>query len=86
MVKDLNGLAPEELLEELDSVVDILETAEAPIRPQAKGQWSMLLDGTWYLCQVKPEHLSDDPVEGLDVSLLQNLVFSYIKLLILFHY
>lgn len=74
VVKDLNGLAPEELLEELDSVVDILETAESPIRPQAKGQWGMLLDGTWYLCQVKPELLVDDPVEGLDVSLLQNLV------------
>ena len=74
VLKDLNGLAPEELLEELDSLVDILETSDSPIRPDEKGQWSMLLDGTWYLCQVKPEHLVDDPVEGLDVSLLQNLV------------
>ncbi len=74
VVKDLNGFAPEELLEELDSVVDILETSDSPIRPSKKGQWSMLLEGTWYLCQVKPELLVDDPVEGLDVSLLQNLV------------
>ena len=74
VVKDLNGLAPEELLEELDSVVEIVETSEAPIRPEAKGQWSMLLEGTWYLCQVRPEVDVDDPVDGLDVSLLQNLI------------
>ena len=74
VVKDLNGLAPEELLEELDSVVDIIETSESPIRPAKKGQWSMLLDGIWYLCQVREELLVSDPVEGLDVSLLQNLI------------
>jgi uncharacterized protein (DUF1015 family) len=74
VVKDLNGLDGAEFLEELDSVVDIIGTAETPIRPKQKGQWSMLLDGIWYLCQVRPELQSDDPVEGLDVSLLQNLV------------
>lgn len=74
VVKDLNGYEACELLEELDSVVDIIETAEEPIHPKKKGQWSMLLDGIWYLCQVRPELQSDDPVEGLDVSLLQNLV------------
>ncbi len=74
VVKDLNGLDEAEFLEELDSVVDIIETAETPISPKQKGQWSMLLDGIWYLCQVRPELQSDDPVKGLDVSLLQNLV------------
>ncbi len=74
VVKDLNGMAPEELLEEMDSVVDIIETAETPIRPAQKGQWSMYLDGVWYLCQVRTELMVDDPVEGLDVSLLQNLI------------
>ena len=74
VVKDLNGMTPEELLTELESVVDVVETSEEPIRPAKKGQWTMLLEGTWYLCQVKRELLSDDPVEGLDVSLLQNLV------------
>ena len=74
VVKDLNGLAPEEFLEEIDTIVDIIETSDSPIRPKAKGQWSMLLQDTWYLCQVKPEFKNDDPVEGLDVSLLQNLI------------
>ncbi len=74
VVKDLNGMAEEELLEELDTLVDIIDTSDSPIRPKQKGQWSMLLGHTWYLCQVKEEHLVDDPVEGLDVSLLQKLV------------
>ena len=74
VIKDLNGLSPEEFLEELDNVADLLSTSEKPIRPGDKGQWSMYLDGTWYLYQVRKELLSDDPVEGLDVSLLQNLI------------
>ncbi|MCR5417264.1 MAG: DUF1015 family protein [Pseudobutyrivibrio sp.] len=74
VVKDLNGMAPEELLEELDSVADLISTSEKAIRPSKKGQWSMYLEGIWYLYQVREELLSDDPVEGLDVSLLQNLV------------
>lgn len=74
VVKDLNGFAPEEFLEELDSVVDILKVSDDPIRPTEKGQWSMLLDGVWYLCEVRPELLVNDPVQGLDVSLLQNLI------------
>ena len=74
VVKDLNGLAPEEFLEEIDTIVDIIETSDSPICPKAKGQWSMLLQDTWYLCQVKPVFKNDDPVEGLDVSLLQNLI------------
>ena len=32
----------------------------------------MYLDGTWYLLEAKPHVLSDDPVDGLDVSILQN--------------
>ena len=74
VIKDLNGLAPEEFLEELDNVADLVSASESPIRPQKKGQWSLYMDGIWYLYQVREELLSDDPVEGLDVSLLQNLV------------
>jgi uncharacterized protein (DUF1015 family) len=74
VVKDLNGLSSEEFLEEIENVVDLLRTSNEEIRPENKGQWSMYLDGTWFLCQVKQELLVDDPVEGLDVSLLQNLI------------
>ena len=32
----------------------------------------MFFDGAWYRLTPRPEILTDDPVEGLDVSLLQN--------------
>lgn len=74
VVKDLAGLSEEELLLEMENVVNIIKTDNSPIRPEKKGQWSMYLGDTWYLCQVKDEFMVDDPVEGLDVSLLQNLI------------
>ena len=48
-----------------------LEQAE---RPKKKGQITMFLEEQWYLLTVKPEFVSADPVEGLDVSILQNEV------------
>lgn len=33
----------------------------------------MYLDGTWYTLAIKDKDRSDDPVDGLDVSLLQKL-------------
>ena len=74
VVKDLNGLAEDEFLMELENVVDIVKTSDTAIHPEKKGQFSMYMDGTWYLLQVLDEFTSNDPVEGLDVSLLQNLV------------
>jgi len=32
----------------------------------------MLLNGTWYLLEVKEEYQNNDPVDGLDVAILQN--------------
>ena len=74
VVKDLNHLSAEELLAEIDNVAKLIKTSESQLRPEAKGQWSMFLNGTWYLYQFNAEIMNDDPVEGLDVSLLQNIV------------
>lgn len=74
VLRDLNGLSPEELMTELEAVVDFIADSDEPIRPKQKGQWSMYLQGSWHLCQVKEELLTDDPVEGLDVALLQKLI------------
>ena len=76
VVKDLNGLSAEELLEELDSVAVLLRADDKQIRPDKKGQWSMFLDGRWYLFEFRDNLISNDPVEGLDVSLLQKLVLN----------
>lgn len=44
--------------------------------PIRKGQVSMYLKDQWYRLNLRPEYVSADPVEGLDVSLLQNHLLS----------
>ncbi|MDO5406394.1 MAG: DUF1015 family protein [Eubacteriales bacterium] len=40
--------------------------------PSCRHHMGMYLDGCWYELTVRPEYLSNDPVKGLDVSLLQD--------------
>ncbi|MGM0216757.1 DUF1015 domain-containing protein [Enterococcus sp. AZ109] len=47
-------------------------------KPAAVGQVQMYLGKDWYTLTVKPEKVNNDPVESLDVSLLQNYVFDQI--------
>lgn len=74
VVKDLNGLSEEELLDEIKDRFNIIKTDKYAMKPEKKGQFSMYLGEHWYLCEIRPEDKSEDPVEGLDVSLLQNLL------------
>jgi uncharacterized protein (DUF1015 family) len=36
----------------------------------------MFIDNVWYLMEVKDEYKSDNPVDGLDVAILQNNILS----------
>ncbi len=79
VVHDLNGYAKEEFLEKVTGVAgpfSVVAKQSAPYEPQVKGEVGMYLDGTWYGLQLKPAFASDDAVEGLDASLLQNLVLA----------
>lgn len=72
-VKDLNGLSSEEFLKKLEENFDIIKSEDNAFKPEKKGQFSMYLDGRWYLCEINDRLKEiDDPVESLDVSLLQN--------------
>ena len=73
VIKDLNGYDGAGFLEELEEYFDI-EESDMAVSPDHKGEIGMLLEGTWYRLQLKPQWFSDDPVEGLDVSLLQKYV------------
>ena len=73
VVKDLNGLSKDEFLAKLGEVCDVTEAAEA-YQPAVKGEFGMFLDDKWYKLTIHDDLKSDDPVEGLDVSLLQNYV------------
>ena len=46
------------------------------MHPDKRGTFGMYLGKKWYRLTAKPEILSDDPVDGLDVSVLQNALLS----------
>ena len=71
VVKDLNGLTDEAFLESMKNAF-LVEPLTQQTAPSKKGTFTMYLDEKWYLCTMKPEIIPDDPVESLDVSVLQN--------------
>lgn len=73
VVKDLNGLSPSDFLNKVKDIFEV-EKLDSQEKPREKGQVSMYLEGNWYLLTIKEEDKSNDPVEGLDVSLLQKLL------------
>ena len=73
VVKDLNGLSEEEFLDYLETYYEIKESSQA-FHPAEKGECGMYLGDSWYKLKIKEEWTSSDPVEGLDVSLLQKYV------------
>ncbi|MCX7871842.1 MAG: DUF1015 family protein [Verrucomicrobiae bacterium] len=69
---DTNGLTKENLLKELNKVFNISQTT-SPV-PDKKGVVCFYFDKRWLRLEFKPEIAnSSDPVEQLDVSLLQRL-------------
>ncbi len=76
VVKDLNGLTEEEFLKGVEGVFDVLQKGGVCQRPSKKGEVAMLLGGEWYLLAVKDEYKSGNPIDGLDVAILQNNILS----------
>ncbi|MEE0884775.1 MAG: DUF1015 family protein [Faecalimonas sp.] len=72
VVKDLNGYTPEQFLDKVSSVFDVTLDQSTDHHPSCKGEFAMYLEGEWYRLIVKDEDKSTHPVEGLDVSILQN--------------
>lgn len=75
VLKDWNGMTAEGLFNALKEKFDI-QKEESPVRPQKKGEFGLYLSGNWYRLKAASELLKEDPVEGLDVSLLQREVLT----------
>ncbi len=74
VVRDLNGLSTEDFLARVAERFDFTQE-DAPVRPRGPGEFGMYLDGRWYRLRLRDAHRNDDPVRGLDVSLLaENLI------------
>lgn len=76
VVRDLNGMTAEEFLAKIEETFEVAPLVAEDKHPTEKGTFSMYLNETWYSCKVRPEDKSEDPVKGLDVSLLQDLMLS----------
>lgn len=72
VVRDLNGYDAVGFLEEIGKkfIVTPYE-GEGACRPPERHTFGMYLEGNWFLLRAKEEILTDDPVLGLDVSILQ---------------
>ena len=71
-VHDLNGLSRSEFLEKLTAAFDVAPVSER-YEPVKKHQAGMYLDGKWYSLTFKKGTFNEEnPVDQLDVSILQN--------------
>lgn len=71
VVKDLNGYTQEEFLNKIKEKFDIAES-DKQVSPDKKGTFGMYLGGKWYKLTAHKDIMSDDPVDGLDVAVLQD--------------
>ena len=72
VVKDLNGMDCQAFLKAAAERFHIEELGAEAFSPKEKGTFGMYLEETWYCLKARPECMSDDPVDGLDVSILQD--------------
>lgn len=73
VVKDLAGMKKEEFLEAVRKAgFTVSYLGDTPFAPEEKGTFGMYLNDGWYRLTADKSLVVDDPVEGLDVSILQN--------------
>ena len=75
VLKDLHGLTPEALLQKLDAIF-ILTEPGTPV-PMRKHELGFYLGGKWRTLHFRPSFAAtSDPIEKLDVTLLQKYVLA----------
>ncbi len=79
VVKDLNGLAPTQLISMLGDDFDVMCKGTEIYAPSELHEFSMYLEGKWYSLVARPGRYDDnDPIGVLDVTILSNLVLDKI--------
>ncbi|MBI3869459.1 MAG: DUF1015 domain-containing protein [Verrucomicrobia bacterium] len=74
-LKDLNGLSAQTMLEKLDGV--FMVGAKGSSKPSRKHELSIYMAGEWRTLHFRPTFAStQDPIEKLDVTLLQKYVLA----------
>ena len=79
VVKDLNGLTPEQFLKALEKNFIVEEKGENVYKPSSLHNFSLYLAGKWYSLTAKPGTYDDnDPIGVLDVTISSNLILDEI--------
>ena len=79
VVRDLNGLTPDEFLAKLSESFDVTDMGTEIYKPTKLHNFGMYLNGHWYSLTAKAGTYNDsDPIGVLDVTVLSNLVFDKI--------
>lgn len=79
VVRDLNGLTPDEFLAKLSESFDVTDMGTEIYKPTKLHNFGMYLNGHWYSLTAKSGTYNDnDPIGVLDVTVLSNLVFDKI--------
>jgi uncharacterized protein (DUF1015 family) len=77
VLKDLNGLSAPQLLEKLDAIFIMRGHEEGAVKPGRKHELGLYLAGRWHTLNFRPQFAATrDPVERLDVTLLQKYVLA----------
>lgn len=75
VVKDLNGLSSEQLIEKLAIDFHVVEKGNEIYKPEKLHEFSMYLDGKWFCLTAKEGIYNDnDPIGVLDVTILSNQI------------
>ena len=76
VVKDLNGLTVDELIKKLEEKFVVTEANEA-VKPSVKHTYGMYVENKWYKLEAKSGIFNaEDPIDSLDVAILQNNVLT----------
>ncbi len=76
VVTDLNGLSKDEFIEKISADFNVERVGAESYKPAKAREVGMFLEDEWYKLTVKDSIVSNDPVEGLDVSILQKYLLT----------
>lgn len=79
VIKDLNGLTPDEFIKALEKNFIVEKKGSAEYRAQELHEFSLYLEGEWYSLKAKPgTYDENDPIGVLDVSISSKLILDEI--------
>ena len=77
VVKDLNGLSPQDFIKKLEEKFDVQEKGSEIYKPAKLHNFGMYIDGKWYSLTAKAGTYNDqDPIGVLDVTILSDSILA----------